>query len=469
MELIKEFPITIYGNLETYNKTISKARCRIFYKGANRNGTFITDAFAEKLLSTIPYTPVKGIYDASDVDYTDHGQKRTEGRIYGVVPENPNFAWEKNLDEDGVEREYACVDVFLYTALYEEAKSITGKSQSMELYEKSIIGDWKIIQGQKYFVFEDAAFLGLQVLGEEVEPCFEGAAFFSLYQSLKEFVSNLENCFTKKEKEGGSQVHKINFAISDSQKYEMLWALLNPNYNEAGNWTVDYSICEIYEEYAVVRDLAEQSFKRIYYKKNDETDSLEITGSEICFIIDVTENEKVALDTLRQSNGATFEKVDELFNEKEALTEQISTHQQKVEELNISISTLTTERDEIQATLTALNEEKNTLTSEYSSAQARIETLEAEVNALTEFKKNVEKIEKETVLSKYSELLPEDVIETFSEKIDSYSAIDLEKELAYETMIKNPSVFSKEKKDLYVPKDNTPKSGLEAILSKYEK
>lgn len=180
MELIKEFPITIYGNLEIYNKTISKARCRIFYKGANRNGTFITDAFAEKLLSTIPYTPVKGIYDASDVDYTDHGQKRTEGRIYGVVPENPNFAWEKNLDEDGVEREYACVDVFLYTALYEEAKSITGKSQSMELYEKSIIGDWKIIQGQKYFVFEDAAFLGLQVLGEEVEPCFEGAAFFYL-------------------------------------------------------------------------------------------------------------------------------------------------------------------------------------------------------------------------------------------------------------------------------------------------
>ena len=172
---------------------------------------------------------------------------------------------------------------------------------------------------------------------------------------------------------------------------------------------------------------------------------------------------------MRQSNGATFEKVDELFNEKEALVEQISMHQQKVEELNISISTLTTERDEIQATLTALNEEKNTLTSEYSSAQARVETLEAEVNALTEFKKNVEKIEKETVLSKYSELLPEDVIETFSAKIDSYSAIDLEKELAYETMIKNPSVFSKEKKDLYVPKDNTPKSGLEAILSKYEK
>ena len=58
-----EFPVTVYGNLEKYNETISKGRCRIFYKYGNRNGTNITDEFAEKLLSTIPYAPVKGIYE----------------------------------------------------------------------------------------------------------------------------------------------------------------------------------------------------------------------------------------------------------------------------------------------------------------------------------------------------------------------------------------------------------------------
>ena len=57
--IIKEFPITVYGNLEKYNDVISKARCRIFYKKDNRNGTYITDEFAERLISTIPYTPVK--------------------------------------------------------------------------------------------------------------------------------------------------------------------------------------------------------------------------------------------------------------------------------------------------------------------------------------------------------------------------------------------------------------------------
>ena len=103
-KIIREFPVSIYGNLTKYSETISKARCRIFYKYANRNGTYITDEFAEKLLSSIPYTPVKGIYDDFDEDYTDHGAERTEGRIYGIVPENPNLSWEKHLDEDGIER-----------------------------------------------------------------------------------------------------------------------------------------------------------------------------------------------------------------------------------------------------------------------------------------------------------------------------------------------------------------------------
>ena len=43
-----EFPVSIYGNVEKYNDIFSKARCRVFYKGANRNGTFITDAFADE-------------------------------------------------------------------------------------------------------------------------------------------------------------------------------------------------------------------------------------------------------------------------------------------------------------------------------------------------------------------------------------------------------------------------------------
>lgn len=184
-----EFPVTIYGNLEKYNETISKARCRIFYKYGNRNGTYITDEFAEKLLSSLPYAPIKGIYEEDGGDYTDHGSSRNQGRIYGVVPENPNITWEAHVDEDGIERIYVCTDVLIFTSLYTEAKAIVGKSQSMELYPPSIKGEWKILEGKKYYVFSEGCFLGLQVLGEDVEPCFEGAAFFTLYEKLSEVVN----------------------------------------------------------------------------------------------------------------------------------------------------------------------------------------------------------------------------------------------------------------------------------------
>ena len=60
---INQFSVVVYGELENYNDVLSKSRCRIFYKGANKNGTYITDDFANKLISTLPYVPVKGIYD----------------------------------------------------------------------------------------------------------------------------------------------------------------------------------------------------------------------------------------------------------------------------------------------------------------------------------------------------------------------------------------------------------------------
>ena len=125
---ITEFPVVLFGKLEPYNTTISKVRVRTFYRGENRNGSYITDDFANKLISTIPYAPIKGIYSQEEKDFEGHGSERSEGRIYGVVAAEPNFAWEKHVDPDGVEREYACVDGLIYTALYEEAADIAGKS-----------------------------------------------------------------------------------------------------------------------------------------------------------------------------------------------------------------------------------------------------------------------------------------------------------------------------------------------------
>ena len=460
-QIIREFPITVYGNLTKYSDTISKGRCRIFYKYANRNGTYITDEFAEKLLSTIPYTPVKGIYDDFDEDYTDHGNKRSLGRIYGIVPENPNLQWEKHLDEDGIEREYACVDVLIFTALYEEAGEILGKAQSMEIYEPSIKGSWKIINGRRMFEYTEGSFLGLQVLGEDVEPCFEGAAFFSLYSSLKQLVDEIKE-YTLKLPEintgGQSQMfEKLNFKLSDSEKHNAIWNLINPNYNEEGGWTIEYAICDIYDDYALAYNYAEASYERIYYTKNDETNEVSIIERKKVFVIDVTESEMNALNTIRTLNGDTYEKADEVYSQASKvseLEEQNSTYAQKIEELNENISTLETE--------------KGNFTTQLEEANNTIASLNEEIDSLNTYKANIELKEKEEVISSYAELLSEEILASYQEKISEFTAIDLDKELAYELKKNNVTVFSKNPNPGFIPKDE-PKTGIEAILSKYKK
>ena len=48
----------IEGNISQITPELSKGRLRIFYKDLNRNQGYITDEFANRLLSSLPYTPV---------------------------------------------------------------------------------------------------------------------------------------------------------------------------------------------------------------------------------------------------------------------------------------------------------------------------------------------------------------------------------------------------------------------------
>lgn len=470
--IITEFPVVVYGNLEKYNETISKGRCRVFYKYGNRNGTYITDEFADILLSSIPYAPVKGIYENDEGDYTDHGTARSQGRIYGVVPENPNVSWEKHLDEDGVERTYACVDVLIFTGLYTEANNIINKGQSMEIYPKSIKGEWKIIDGKKYFVFEQGHFLGLQVLGDRTEPCFEGAAFFSLYEDLKKLINQVEQ-FGLNSQNGG-QTKMVNYKLSDDAKFRALWSLLNLNYNEENGWIVEYDICAVYDDYAVVRNYAEGIYERIYYTKNDETDSVSIDRREVCYIMDVSESEKKTLEAVQALNGGNYEKLDENYSAAIEGAGQVEGLNNAIGELNNTVSTLQEENSKFETKIGELNESITTLTSERDNANNQLNDANITINSLNEqigelnsFKAGIEKKEKEAIVSKYTALLDAEIIAKYD--LEQYSAKDLDKELAYELVSTNQSVFTEQGTGAsYIPKDE-PETGLMQLLNKYKK
>jgi hypothetical protein len=451
-----EFPVSIYGNVEKFNDIFTKARCRIFYKGANRNGTFITDQFAEELISTLKYIPVKGIYDGED--FTDHGTSRSEGQIYGIVPETNNFSWEMHLDDDGVERSYACTDVLLFTALYPEANDIVSKSQSMELYEPSLEYHMAIVQGQKYVVFDHGRFLGLQVLGDTVEPCFEGASFFTLQKSIEDTIQKIREYSYK----GGNSEMKMNFKLSDSQKFDAIWNLLNTEYNEEGNWTSTYAVCDVYDEYAIAYNYEEKCYERVYYTKDDSTDTVTIDNKVKVYIVDVTAEEKNTLDTLKALNGDTYELVNENLTNAEKNATDCAEFSTKIEELNSTIATLNTEAESAQTQIAEAQ-------AEYEKVNALNASLTEQVESLQTFKKGIEDQSKEAVVSEYSDKLPETVLDTYRAKFDDYTVEDLDMHLAYELKKScNTSVFTQNAPTGCIPKDDAPRSGVEEILSRYK-
>lgn len=501
MSQITNFPITVYGNKEKFSDTMTRGRCRVFYKGHNRNGTYITNEFAKKLIASAPYTPVKGIYDVDD--YTDHGKERTEGRIYGIIPAEPNFAWEQHEDENGKIRDYACFDVLYYTALYGEAGEIAGKGQSMELYRNTLKGAWQHIEGKKAYVFTDGCFLGLQVLGDDVEPCFEGAGFYTQEESILAILEKYEkrpDLFQSPEQ--GGNIMNITFKLSDAQKHDILFGLLNPNFNEEGGWVIECVPCDIYEDYALVVNYADGSYERVYYTKDDAEDKVEITGRERCYIVDVNTEEKEALESLR-GEGTFAQAVENRTANETTIGEQAATisslstqienlntdnqnYSTKVGELEENISTLTTERDDAQtnfANVSAqLDEANNALNTEREAAAAlrtEVETLtsnytalETERNELATFKKNVIDNEKKLVIEAYNETLDAEVLETYTQNMDQYTAEELDMRLTYECKKINPTIFSKNPvnpQPSYLPKEEPTGRGINDILAHYEK
>lgn len=292
-----------------------------------------------------------------------------------------------------------------------------------------------------------------------------------------------------------------NYKLSDNAKFTAIWSLLNTNFCEEGNWIVEYDIVEIYDEYAVVKNYNEGIFERIYYVKDDATDSIELGERTRCYFVDVTEAEKKALDALHDLNNNTYEMVDENYsaaladveaktgelniaNEAlEAKTGELNTANEALEaktaEFDALTETYNAEKSESETKIGELNENISTLTTERDdalsamvNAQNTVVTLNEEIAALNSFKAAVEKKEKEAIIAKYTKLLSEDTLAAYTAKLDEYTcAKALDKDLAYELVSTNNSVFSAQPNPqvAYVPKDTGAGNSLEGILDKYKK
>ena len=239
---------------------------------------------------------------------------------------------------------------------------------------------------------------------------------------------------------------KTLFRLSDSEKADILFDLLNPNFNEG---QVDYLVCDVYDDYALCR--SKEGFARVYYSKNE--DNVSVGEMVSVKIVDVTETEYAALEAIKATNGSyevaktAFEDNQNKIVELEKTVEEFKSSQENYQN---SIDSKDKEIAEYKETITGLEAEKaefNSKVVEFENKIAEIEKANSELNSvnseLVEFKKSIETEKKKAILDKYEQYLSESMVEELNSKINSFSVEDFKKEVCTAAVESDNSIFEK--------------------------
>lgn len=371
-------------NITPVNPLISKCQIKVCYVGdqPNRNRSIITKEVAYSIANSLPGSPIVGHYNEDKHDFEGHNRSLTikdgkvvlkdETRPYGFVDLNAKVWFEKFLDGD-TEHEYLMTEGWIWTGQYPESRRIVeqGNHQSMELDDKIIDAYWtKDYNGKpKFFIINEAIVSKLCILGEDVEPCFEGANI------TKEIKFSLEDDFKTK-----------MFSLMEEMK----------NILEGGASTMENT-----ETLEVVEELA-QPIEEPAVVEDEPT---------------VVEEEPIV-----EEEPVVTEEEPVVVEEEPAPVEE---EPAPVAEEATPVSYNLEEVVEYQALLTQYNE----LETRYNELVATSETLSTEVNALRVFKAGIDKKEKESMINSFYMLSDEDKRDVI-ENIDTYSVDEIEAKLS---------------------------------------
>lgn len=212
-------------NLEsTPNPLISKCQIKVCYVSdkPNRNRSVITKEVARnELAPSLHGCPIVGVFNETNEDYEEHNKtiKISNGKFtitedtkpYGFVDINAQVWFQKFIDDNQVEREYLMTEGYIWTGTYPESQRVIerGNNQSMELDGATMEGQWeRDANGEpQFFIINKAIISKLCILGEDFEPCFEGAqikASFSLDEGFKKTLFSMVDEVKKIFGEGGN-------------------------------------------------------------------------------------------------------------------------------------------------------------------------------------------------------------------------------------------------------------------------
>ena len=451
-------------NITPLNPLISKCQIKVCYVDdkPNRNGSVITKETAKQMANSLPGCPIVGFYNETKEDFEEHNriidisngkfEIKDTTRPYGFVDLSAKVWFQKFLDDGQVEREYMMTEGWLWTGQYPECKRILtkGNNQSMELDPDTLNASWsKDGNGEpKFFIINEAIISKLCTLGEDNEPCFEGASIsepiiqFAFADGFKEQVFSMMNELKELLNKGGEKV----FTRYEVEIGSTLW---NALYDRAveGSYTIE-SVCEDGEQKFAVLAADEKYYRLDFSVLEDGTVQFAEAVSELEDYVPA-EEPQFSAEAIQEYMNANEESaaVAETTEEPELCAVcgkpvaececqpavETVENEDKTEKYNL---------DEIQEYV-ELSEKYSTLTNDYNAAQEKITSLEANYNAaqekitnltnqiseLTAFKNEIEKKEKQEMIDSFYMLSSEDKKDVM-DNIDTYSLEDIEAKLS---------------------------------------
>lgn len=410
-------------------ENIGRMNVGVFTRYGNRNGSYITDQYAEYLISTAPDRPVVGFFDRESQDWQGHVGP-TLASAYGYV--DYFVGWQPFTDSDGVEREYAVFSVVLFSDYFEEARHILGKAQSMELDPNSIEGDWANIDDQEYFVYTTGKMAGFCILGDSKEPCFSASAFFEKEDTEK----------TQFEK-FSSLLFELKAKVEEAEK--------------GGEHQMDENMIQE----PVVETPAEET--PVVEESNFEENST--VTEEVAEEIETEEQPEVSEETPEdepevpaEEQPSEFEVLQNSFNE---LQENYTTLQNSYNELQAQLEEANNRIADFEANAENVRVEHenqiNALNEQLNAANARIQTYETAAAEAEEARKT-------ELVSSYEKIISEEEIAPIKACVADFSYDELESKLAV-TFSRNHLKTESKKVPLAEPEE----SAFAALIKKYKR
>ena len=368
------------------NPLMQKCEIKVFYLGHNRNGSYINRETALEMSKTLRGTPIVAAFNKDKEDFGDHGHVMhiEDGEVtfsvktipYGFVSPDAKVWFQNFTDTDefdnSVERTYLMTTGYLWSGQFEElAKVINeGQPQSMELDSSSLQGHWATDNnlGVDFFIINDATFSKLCILGDNVEPCYEGASVTSpevsknfskdtdFQQTLFSMMNDLQTALNSKGGLNMSENELINESVETIETAEAP-VTENEEFTVTEEETVEEMVDTDYTE--TVEETVEETVDEFVDKKKDESDDKDDDESEE----DDNDSDDVEDDDQKKpSNQHSLE--------------------------------------------------------EFEALQAEVESLRAENEELRNFKLNVENQQKDALIASYHMLSDEDKAEVIAHKTE---------------------------------------------------